>query len=179
MIVHFIASTSKITDDIGIFRRIASYVQEYGHSLAYDWLHGANNPQDALSLQKAHEAAISKCDILIADVSRNGFELGYQVSLAVSQKKSILLLYGPNLADTAFLNGFGSSYIRREQYTPDSLRAVVKSFLDENDIPAKDMRFNFFIDRQIYQYLRSTSLHTGKTKAEILRELVLREIDNK
>ena len=41
------------------------------------------------------------------------------------------------------------------------------------------MRFNFFIDRPIYNYLRWAALKTNKTKAEILRELVQREIENK
>jgi predicted DNA-binding protein len=52
-------------------------------------------------------------------------------------------------------------------------------FLEDNNISTKDMRFNFFIDRPIYNYLRWAALRTGKTKAEILRELVQREIKNK
>ena len=39
------------------------------------------------------------------------------------------------------------------------------------------MRFNFFIDRKIYNYLRWASFKTGKTKAEILRDLVENEIE--
>jgi predicted DNA-binding protein len=53
----------------------------------------------------------------------------------------------------------------------------VSQFLEQNHIENKDLRFNFFIDRQIYNYLRWASFKTGKTKAEILRELVLHDIE--
>ena len=54
---------------------------------------------------------------------------------------------------------------------------MVEKFLNENDIQSKDMRFNFFIDRKIYNYLRWAAFKTGKTKAEILRDLVQNEIE--
>jgi len=38
------------------------------------------------------------------------------------------------------------------------------------------MRFNFFINSEIYNYLKYEAYVTGKNKSEILRELVLKEI---
>ncbi len=57
------------------------------------------------------------------------------------------------------------------------LKVTVSDFIKENDISAKDLRFNFAINRRIHNYLRSTSAKTGETKAEIIRRLIEREID--
>jgi len=54
---------------------------------------------------------------------------------------------------------------------------MLEKFMVDNDIQSKDMRFNFFIDRKIYNYLRWAAFKTGKTKAEILRDLVETEIE--
>jgi hypothetical protein len=69
--------------------------------------------------------------------------------------------------------------IEYRKYTSDNVDEILTTFLRDNDISTKDMRFNFFIDRPIYNYLRWSALRTGKTKAEILRNLVQREIDNR
>jgi len=50
-------------------------------------------------------------------------------------------------------------------------------FLKENDVSTKDLRFNFFIDRKIHNYLRWVSYKTGKPRSEIIRELLNREIE--
>jgi hypothetical protein len=63
-----------------------------------------------------------------------------------------------------------------KDYSEDNLEAVIREFLFENEISAKDMRFNFFLDRRIHNYLRGAAYKTGKTKAEILRDLVRRDI---
>ena len=78
-----------------------------------------------------------------------------------------------------FAQGVVDGWVRHEEYTDTTVERILKQFLAENDISTKDMRFNFFIDRPIYNYLRWAALKTGKTKAEILRELVQHEIEKK
>ena len=53
---------------------------------------------------------------------------------------------------------------------------MLKGFFEKNDIKKQDMRFNFFINSEIYNYLKHEAYVTGKNKSEILRELVLKEI---
>lgn len=69
--------------------------------------------------------------------------------------------------------------MRTANYTLDDVPDIVADFINENNIDNKDLRFNFFIDRQIYNYLRWAAYQTGRNKSEILRELVLREIEKK
>jgi hypothetical protein len=170
MKVHIITSRPTLEKDIVTLRKILSLIRETAHTLAYDWIEGAyeriNNP----GVQYG-------ADVIIAETSYENFGVGYQVATAVQQKKPVLLLRHATADKNAFATGVEDGWVKKEEYTEESLPIVIKKFLDDNDIQAKDMRFNFFIDRPIYNYLRWAAFKTGKTKAEILRELVAREID--
>lgn len=187
--VHLIASKSNVIDDIDTLRDISNIVHKSGHSIVEDWVEATYE----LRVNKKNEAAavdwatiystnlenIAKADAIIAETSYNSFGVGYQIAMAVQQKKPILLLRNKNAEADAYATGIVDSWVQREQYDEESLERIIKKFLHENDILTKDMRFNFFIDRQIYNYLRWSSLKHGKTKAEVLRGLVLREIDKR
>lgn len=98
---------------------------------------------------------------------------------AVQQKKPTLLLYRDNSFPGAVDLSNSANFIVAAEYDEKSLEQILDKFIEENTINVKDMRFNFFIDRQIYNYLRWAAFRTGKTKAEVLRELVKNEIDKK
>lgn len=187
MKVHFI--TSRITPDnnIEMLRSVVGSIKRTGHTIADDWLEEAYARHQGPSHQtvnwqeifKKNIATIAKADVVIAEATHDSFAVGYQVAAAIHQKKPVLLLRREGAEKEGFIAGVTDEWAKQEDYTDSTLDAVVKAFLDENDITTKDMRFNFFIDRQIYNYLRWAALKTGKTKAEVLRELVNREIENK
>lgn len=187
MKVHFITSRPTLEKDIDILRKIVNVISDSGHALAYDWIEAAFTREiqtkapvsDWNAIYQDNLAAIAKADVIIAETTYENFAVGYQVAVAVQQKKPVLLLRHETADENAFVTGVEDGWAKREVYDLDNIEKIVKSFIDENDITTKDMRFNFFIDRPIYNYLRWAALKTGKTKAEILRELVQREIENK
>lgn len=184
MIVHFAASRYGIKENITHLRHIVDAIHSEGHTLARDWIEPSYKVQsqqgaDAVDWKEAYQdsvEAIAKADVVIADTTFRSFSVGYQVATAVQMKKPTLVLHQEGTQDSFFASGIevGVSY---NEFTPENVKEIIKRFLKENDIQAKDMRFNFFIDRPIYNYLRWAAYKTGKTKAEILRELVAREID--
>jgi hypothetical protein len=89
----------------------------------------------------------------------------------------VLILRKKDADKSVFVTGIEDGWVQHIEYTEDEIEKVVSKFLKDNDIETKDMRFNFFIDRHIYNYLRWAALRTGKTKAEILRNLVQKELD--
>lgn len=184
MLVHFAASRYEIDKNIRHLRSVVEAIHEEGHTLARDWIepsynsqikHGDTEIDWTEAYQDSHEA-INKADVVIADTTIRSFSVGYQVAMAIQMKKPTLVLHSEGTSDSVFASGIqvGVAY---KEYTPDNVKHMIRDFLKENDIQAKDMRFNFFIDRPIYNYLRWAAYKTGKTKAEILRELVAREID--
>lgn len=189
MLVHFIAPVIGLEENIENLRSVVSCIRSQGHELASDWLESAYQRETegassghGLPWEKIIQdnlEAIAKAEIVIADISYDGTAVGYQIATALHQKKPTLLLLRKGQKISPFTWNIPSSFLKRVEYTPENIKEKVAPFLEENDIGTKDMRFNFFIDRQIYNYLRWAALKTGKTKAEVLRELVQREIENK
>jgi (2Fe-2S) ferredoxin len=184
MIVHFAASRYGIAENITHLRHVVDAIHSEGHQLARDWIESSYEVQvkkgdEAVDWKEAYQdsvEAITKADVVIADTTFRSFSVGYQVATAVQMKKPTLVLHQEGSKDSFFASGIevGVTY---KEFNPKNVKEIIERFLKENDIQAKDMRFNFFIDRPIYNYLRWAAYRTGKTKAEILRELVTREID--
>ncbi len=190
MIIHFIAAKGSIVREIDNYREIVKYIKDSGHSLARDWVEdyykfakGSSAAEESETqvdwgkMDVENMAAISKADIIIAEATERSFFVGYQVAQAVNQKKPVLILArGQTFAGVHDLH-VSSDFMKGKVYTPETLKQIIDAFISENTIENKDLRFNFFIDRKIYNYLRWASFKTGKTKAEILRDLVQHEIE--
>lgn len=188
MLIHFIASRSTLDIDMATYSRVLDLVRKQGHSLTSEWLEQAYEltkngaSYDALdwpSIYRADMESLAKTDIVIADVSNKSFAVGFHVAMALNHKKPTLLLQreGYGEGKTGFYPAAATdNMLVHRMYNEGNLEEIIDEFVKENQIDNKDLRFNFFIDRKIYNYLRWAAFKTGKTKAEILRELVQREI---
>jgi hypothetical protein len=185
MKVHLITSRPTLEKDISTLRSIISIIQKNENTLALDWIDKAYErttgsgqvSADWAKVYKENLEVIAGADVIIAETSYENFGVGYQVAVAVQQKKPVLLLRHQTADKNAFATGVEDGWVKRADYTEENLPEILNKFLEENRIDTKDMRFNFFIDRPIYNYLRWAAYKTGKTKAEILRDLVSKEID--
>lgn len=188
MIVHFIGSKRDIKRNYEYYDKIRSSILALGHTIAHDWLEReydfiksgqAHVDTDWQKINDENMAALSRSDIVIAEASARSFSTGFQVANAIQQKKPVLVLTRNDELSGTFGAGIVSDFVRTTNYTLDNVRDIIADFINENNIDSKDLRFNFFIDRQIHNYLRWAAYKTGKNKSEILRELVLREIEKK
>lgn len=188
MKVHFIASRQTLENDIEQLRNSIDFIKKSGHAIAHDWIEEAFKREvqaripaaDWNQIYQDNLGAIAQADVIVAEATYENFAIGYQVASAVQQKKPVLVLRHETADKNAFVTGVEDGWVKHRQYSSSTnLEEILHDFLKENDISTKDMRFNFFIDRAIYNYLRWAALKTGKTKAEILRELVQREIEQK
>lgn len=191
MIVHFIASRRNPVRDYPTYKSIIKIIKDLGHEVARDWVTSdsdfiaSGRRHSELDWQKLNEAnlgALSRAELIIAEATTQSFSVGYLVANAIQQKKPVLVLTRDNALEGTFISGIDSDFVRLVDYSEgkeDELKKVIAAFIDENTVENKDLRFNFFIDRAIYNYLRWAAFKTGKTKAEILRELVIREIEKR
>lgn len=186
MIVHLVATALDIKQDIKYLRKIVQALHSEGHTLACDWIEPAygramknvkGDTVDWALVYKENMEAITKADVIIAESTTRSFGTGYQLAIATRLKKPTLVLRRDDTENDIMAVGIAEDTVSFKTYNEANLDKIVKDFIQENDIQAKDMRFNFFIDRPIYNYLRWAAYRTGKTKAEILRELVSREIE--
>jgi len=189
MIAHFIASTSHLTEDLPYFHKVVKALFGNGVFLAHDWISIAERRSDKSANQlqptnweavlEENMAAIDRADIVLIDISRYTFAQGFLAALALQDKKSVLLM-SRNNTQNSLAAGIHDKNLQIKTYTTlDDIKLLVDEFIQENSITTNDLRFNFFINRQIHNYLRDVAHKTGKNKSEIIRELIEKEIQSK
>lgn len=185
MIVHLMTSVEKIKDDIADLRHMVDIIHSQGHALAIDWIEPAYaraingiqlTPADWQEIYKENMAAIARADVFIAEATLKSFGTGYQIAISMRSRKPTLILRRDNVENNMAV-GIDEEHITFQAYNEQTLENIMITFLKENDIPTKDLRFNFSIDRKIYNFLRWASFKSGDTKAEVVRKLIEREID--
>ncbi len=190
MIVSFSASLRTIEQDIDIYKKILSILRTLGCSIANDWVESArlyqlNKSRDKPEQDWRHfcehsKAGIESSDLAIIEGSGfASFGVGYEAGYAIKIKKPTLILIKKEDIKVSYAAGLGNDLVTVASYTNENLGRIIKTFVKDNSIRSKDMRFNFVIDRQIYNHLRKKSFRTGKTKAEIVRDIVLEDIHGK
>lgn len=185
MIVQILGNSQHL-DDLPFLQAIVETVHDSGAVIAHDWVSAAERTHknggrgaavDWEEQYKENIEAISRADIVVAEATAYGFTEGFYVSQALNQKKPVLIVSHKDIK-TLPISGAGHKLLQVQHYdNAEELQKLVAKFIKINTIATKDLRFNFFIDRQIYNYLREASYETGKNKSEIIRELLEEEID--
>lgn len=188
MIVQIIGNASNLKEDLPFYRATLEVIHDSGAVVARDWISAAQNRLDKKivrddtkvewdDVHKENIEAISRSDIVIIEATNYGFQEGFYTSQALQQKKPVLLVTRENIR-SRLMHGISHKLLTAQHYDKqEDLKKIVAKFIKANTIATKDLRFNFFIDRQIYSYLREASYETGKNKSEIIRELLEQEID--
>lgn len=190
MIVQIIGNANNLPEDLPFYHSVLETIHDDGAVVARDWISAAQNrinknivrdetKIDWDDVHKENSEAINRSDIVIIEATNYGFQEGFYTSQALQQKKPVLLITRENIRGR-LVHGIKNKLLTVSHYdSHDDLKKIVNKFIKSNTISTKDLRFNFFIDRHIYSYLREVSYETGKNKSEIIRELLEEEIDRK
>lgn len=177
MNVHFLSAIHDVQNDC-CQSCVFDAVRKCGDGFSNDkLLCNKTQCQNWQEIYKSNIEALTRADVVITDVTSSNFAISYMAAISLQYKKPTLILFRDNAVDGVAALGLSDPLATVKEYNFDNLEKIVTDFLEINRIDVKDMRFNFFIDRQIYNYLRWASHKSGKTKAEVLRELVCREIE--
>ncbi len=125
---------------------------------------------------RLNNEAIDRADLVIVEGSYKSFGNGFQAATALQKKKPLLLLIRRGSDESTISRSAVDPYLIRKEYDDTSLDKIVKDFIQNNTMRTKDMRFNFVADRATSSHLRWLSYKSGKTKAEVLRNLILEDI---
>ncbi len=169
-----------------MYKAIIQTIHEHGDILSRDWIlpayyHKKQSGVDTDYVAIAREIllGIEKADIVIVDASdRESFGVGYQTAVAINMKKPVLMIQRANAVGGIMTLGLRDTHLTYKVVDDKNVTDTVKAFLKANTVNTKDLRFNFVIDRQIYNHLRSKSRVSGKTKAEVIRDLLLKDIES-
>lgn len=184
MIVHFIATRY----DIDINHVYLENIKQLGHKPSREWFSRAYELIKSIKYEdrinwgiftKKDLETLGRVDLVVAEVTDENIPIGYQIAVAVQQKKPVLMLSRHDISSVSLssnVNPDFDQFVTIKRYDLNTVSGILKGFFEKNDIKKQDMRFNFFINSEIYNYLKHEAYITGKNKSEILRELVLKEI---
>ncbi|HJP96396.1 MAG TPA: hypothetical protein VJ843_03415 [Candidatus Saccharimonadales bacterium] len=170
MIIHVTGAVKQFQKPAPFIATIKHVTEQNDCVLAYD------QPKGNASLE-AEIAAMSHADIVVVEASEYGLDQGMQVAIALQQKKPTLVVSQASLEHTALARYRNRLLVLETYANQDELAKLLTRFIHTNTISTKDLRFNMFIDRPIYNYLRTQAYETGKNKSEIIRDLINQEIN--
>lgn len=187
MKVHFSASLRDLDKHLSTYELIEAVITSNGHDIAKEWLKEYRGKKVIStrftdkrwgSISTETLAAVQTADAVIIEASIPSFSMGYISAMALTNKKPLLMLFKsrpqPYILDT------NNSLRRAVIYDGDEeLQKIVTSFLKDVDVDAKNLRFNMVLDRELYNFLNWESVNTGKTKAQIVREVLKERIKRK
>ena len=182
MIVHLAASLRDPEIDAKYLRKVIEIIHDHGGVLAHSWLEAAlTRDRESLYIEnwqpyvESNLNAVKRADVVIADLTHYSFSQGFLVAAALKHKKPVLAISRDTINDK-IICGIDDPLFTLAAYSDTGeLTQVAESFLRKNTIHTKDLRFNMFLTRPIYKYLENIMQETGKTKSEIIRELIKRQ----
>lgn len=187
MKVHFSAPLQDLDEHIDAYESIVSAIKASGHSLVKDWLKEYHTTKAKSQYFSDEEwkrindttlEAVQSADAVIIEASISSFSMGYIAAKALANKKPLLMLFDTH--PQPYVLNSNNTLKRSEVYKNDKeLRDIVTTFLKEIDVDANNLRFNMVLDREVYNFLNWESVNTGKTKAQIVREVLKERIRRK
>lgn len=187
MKVHFSAPLQDLDKHIHSYELIVDSIRGAGHELARDWLQEYQrtkirdqhySDEEWRHINDDTLVSLENADVVIIEATISSFSMGYIAAKALANKKPLLMLFNENIQP--YILNSSNTLIRSEVYkNSDELRKIVTTFLDVIDVDAKNLRFNMVLDREVYNYLNWESVNTGKTKAQIVREVLKERIKHK
>lgn len=125
--------------------------------------------------EKKYVKIISSADFFVVQLESSNFGLGYQIA-NLSQKRKFVLCFYPEsmrqkLNPENFVGTKYTKYLKFVCYNKSNLSELVKKNLR---YPKETMmrRFNFFVSKDIDDYLDWVSYEEKKERAEFLRSLI-------
>ncbi|OGF99249.1 hypothetical protein A2Y99_03185 [Candidatus Gottesmanbacteria bacterium RBG_13_37_7] len=130
--------------------------------------------EERIKFQNQLDKWINSCDCLIAEVSFPSISVGYEISLALSRGKPVLMLYTGDRPPSLLVQHKDEKLIC-EKYLFANLKDVIKDFLNYVR-DAEGSRFTFYITSEIATFLEEVSQKEKLPKAVYLRKLIEKEI---
>jgi hypothetical protein len=175
--VYFTASLVGKKHFLEHYTRIISYLKSKNFDVISDHIINVtpeevdHSSQDArIAFHTKLEKWIASCDFMVAEASFPSMSVGYEVSLAITRGKPIIILYSVGEPPALF------AYHQNEllacvKYDLSTLPAILDDFVSYTQGVA-ETRFTFFITRELATYLDKVSKKNKVPKSVYLRQLI-------
>lgn len=162
---------------------IRDMIRTLGHSISRDWISNEiikSTPSLKVAFRETVKA-INESDAVVLEGTYDTSSVGKQLTLALNNRTPVLILYFQNIKSNPSLDKFidsqTSKLVRKSQYTKENIKNVLKDFFDWAEENTKLVRFNLEIDRKLDNHLRKKAGKEGSSKAEVIRNLILEDME--
>lgn len=172
----------------GYYRQIVGILKEAGVFVvaSSDENNTDFKKEELENMQESGEILLDKMDCIIIEASQSDQEIGYLLAYTISQKKPLLYLYKkgtPEKVAFGYLTKKNTpDFLRMASYTIQDLQQKVLQFIDEVGMgkglrEKPTIKFTLRITSQMERYLDWKSKRKKKTKADFLRNILERMIE--
>lgn len=176
MKIHFVTGLEGNQDD---FLRIVKKIQDLGHELVTD--HFLTRTISDLEQEAEAEAELydkksmqwfKRADIVVFECTYSNSSQGYELATAMNLMKPVIVLYRKGVGESPYrLRGMTSDKLQVLSYDDTTLEEVLEAAL-EYASDSNDIRFNFFISSEIFQYLDWISSRKKIPRSVYIRRLI-------
>lgn len=177
MLAYFTASIVGKKYHLDKYKKIIEILESRGIEVIHEHILQTSESQIRLSSREARltfhrqlENWITSCDLMIAEASFPSISVGYEISLALSRGKPILVIYVEG-DPPSLLAYHESEKIVCEKYSFTSLEGIISDFLNYVR-GGSDSRFTFFISSKQAAHLNKVSREKRIPKSAYLRDLI-------
>jgi len=182
MNIYFTASISGKKHYLSNYQKIIDVLQKYGHKVTSEHIIDASENQIDMESHEEREKFhkqlkkwIIKSDCVVVEVSFPSISIGFEISLALSLGKPVLILYTKDAP--SLLSSYENEKLMCMQYNIHELKNILEDFL--NYVHGNtSRRFTFFVSSQIDAYLESVSRKKHIPKAVYIRNLIEKDRDS-
>lgn len=187
---YFTASTKYLEKDRKIYQLILNELDCLGHE-ATNYVHFPKGDsrrveyekqlaENKINVYKLQTSLIDRSDFLVAETSRESITVGYQIDYAIRKKMPVLVLVNKDneRALPVMLTSNHYGLLTVEKYgSQNDIKQILNNFT--KSVISDRIKFNFFINIPIHNYISKRAVKENKNKSEIIREIIAEEIKRK
>jgi hypothetical protein len=136
--------------------------------------------QTIVENESAHKRLLrllKDADVMVAEVSIPSTALGYEITEALYLDKPVIALHTHEGNSPKLLTGRKDEKFQMVEYDLDGLGTILKQVLYDAG-QMLDVRFNFFINPKLLDFLNWIAKEKQVSKSVYIREVLLREMEN-
>lgn len=118
--------------------------------------------------------SVKKADIIIMEVSGHSMSMGYLISNALEMNKPVIALHNKEHTPV-FIKGINDSKLIICEYDGENVEQIIKGALKKAG-SLIDVRFNFFVNPKILNYLDWVAQKRMQPRSVFLRNLIEHEM---
>lgn len=183
MKLYFVASSRLVEAEPRLYTKMYSFLSGEGKMVSdkvMKWikkgvkdLSGAPQKTTRENYIKSIDS-VKKADIMIMEVTGHSMSMGYLISKALEMNKPVVALHKKEHVPV-FIKGIDDPKLIIAEYSGENVEEVMREALRKAD-SLVDVRFNFFVNPKILNYLDWIAQKRMQPRSVFLRNLIEREM---